>query len=299
MSNTPSTELICPYVLGATFGIEVTSPQGTPIVAEAKVVHVYAPFTMSSVMRITLTPQSTDTTLPGEAILKVYDRRFADGIRKMSSVAPPTSEGEIRYAEYLCAGNVAQTEHQVDEIADQLPEDALEHIELSEQFISILVKGFFKNETITYRALSNLQGKYIPTFYGTTRFLDESSPGLDIAVPGVLVEFIPGTDLSLVDPTTIDVDTVCSTAVDIVNLYSNLNVLNSDVRLENFIVKPNGSEIVMIDFGHCRLRREDEDDQSWGKAKANANEEGCVGWDMHDIFNWNYVESERYYMYFS
>ncbi|CUA77995.1 Pc15g00190 [Rhizoctonia solani] len=291
MGNTPMTRIPCPYFVGATFSLEITPTEGGPFLAEAKVVHVYAPFTMSSVMRVALTPLRTCATFPGEVVLKVYDRRFADGIREECSIDPPTYEGEALYAEYLHSGDVAQTEDQIYELADSLPEER-DHIKLGEHLAAITVKPLFRDEQTTYEALSSLQGRYIPTFYGTTRFLDEpSQAGLDTTVPGILVEFIPGTNLSRVDLTSIELNAVCSTAVDIVNLCSDLNVLNSDVRLENFIVKPNGSEIVMIDFGHCRLRREDEVDQSWKEAKdlwrsllkvpevARYEGAGIEGWD--------------------
>ncbi|EUC64384.1 hypothetical protein RSOL_440540 [Rhizoctonia solani AG-3 Rhs1AP] len=208
--------------------------------------------------------------LPDEAILKVYDRRFADGTRKYHDINPPTYEAEAQYAEYLRSDNVAQTEEQIDEQAELITDGDSHPNELGEHLAAILVKSFFENERTAYSVLSSLQGKHIPMFYGTTRFLNGSSPGLDTTVPGILVEFVP------------------------VNLYSDLNVLNSDVRLENLIVKPNGSEVVMIDFGHSRLRREDEGDQAWKRVKSDEDEEGCVGCVAHRRFGWNYVRSERY-----
>ncbi|KDN46577.1 hypothetical protein RSAG8_04230, partial [Rhizoctonia solani AG-8 WAC10335] len=235
--------------------------------------------------------------LPEDAPEIVYDRRFADGIREEYEMDPLTYEGEARYVEYLRSGNVLQTKDQICELGNQLPEDAPETVELGEHLVAILIKPIFESEKTTYSVLSSLQGKYIPTFYGTTRFLDGSSPGLDTSVPGILVEFIPGTNLSRIDPTSINLHAVCSTAVDIVNLYSDLNVLNRDVRFENFIVKPSGSEIVMIDFGQCRLRREDEDDQAWKEAKWEVDEEGAVGCVARRKFKWNYVGSGRYIVY--
>ncbi|CAE6406167.1 unnamed protein product [Rhizoctonia solani] len=98
MSNTPTTRVPCPYELGATFSLHISPPQGEPFVAEAKGVYVYSPFTMSSVMKVALTSGSTGTTLPGEAVLKVYDRRFADGIREEYELKPPTYEAEAQYA---------------------------------------------------------------------------------------------------------------------------------------------------------------------------------------------------------
>ncbi|CAE6479671.1 unnamed protein product [Rhizoctonia solani] len=297
MSDTLTTRIPCPYALGATFSLQISPPQGEPFVAEAKVVHVYAHFTRSSVMKVALTPESTGTTLPDEAILKVYDRRFANGIRKEYDLEPPTYEAEAQYAEYLRSDNVPQTVAQNYEQADQLPDDAPELVKLAEQLVAVHSKLCFESEKTTYNALSSLQGKHIPMFYGTTRFLDASLPGLDTTVPGVLVEYIPGTSLFQVDPSSIDLDAVCSGAVNIVDQYSDLNVLNRDVRLQIFIVRPSGLEVVMIDFGHCRLRSEDEDDQVWGETKVYQDEEGAVGYVVRNRFGWSYVPSERYVVY--
>ncbi|CUA68973.1 Pc15g00190 [Rhizoctonia solani] len=294
MSHPLTKKVSCPYVLGATFSLEITPPQGGSALAEAKVVHIYAPITVSPVVRVALSTQSTGTMLPGEAVLKIYDPRFAHEIRDNYDVDPPTYEAEVRYRDYLRSGNIAQTGDQIDDLAEGLPLDAPERIELGERFIDILMKELFENETNTYRVLSSMQGKYIPTFYGTTRLLDGSPPGIDTTVLSLLIEYIPGTSLYEIDPTIIDLDTVCSTGVDIVNIYSNLNVLNNDVRLVNFIVKPSGSEIVMIDLANCRMRREDEDDETWKAAKWDEDEEGCVGMVARNKFGWNYVRSGRY-----
>ncbi|EUC61265.1 hypothetical protein RSOL_389780, partial [Rhizoctonia solani AG-3 Rhs1AP] len=297
MSDTPTIRIPCPYALGATFSLQISPPQGEPFVAEAHVVHVYAPFTMSSVMKVALTSESTGTILPDEAVLKVYDRRFANDLRDHFDLEPPTYEAEAQYAEYLRSDRVLHTVAQNYEQADQFPDDSPEHVEIGQQLVAIHSKLCFESEKTAYSALSSLQGKHIPMFYGTTRFLDATLPGLDTTVPGVLVEFIPGTSLFQVDPSSIDLDAVCSGAVNIVDQYSDLNVLNRDVRLQIFIVRPSGSEVVMIDFGYCRLRREGEDDQVWGQTKRTEDEEGAVGYVVRNRFGWSYVPSDRYKVY--
>ncbi|KAG8730862.1 hypothetical protein FRC11_005625 [Ceratobasidium sp. 423] len=298
MEENTANSFPCPYVLGATFKLEVSPPQGTPFVTEAKVVHLYAPFTMSSVMKVALTPRPAGTVAPSEAILKVYDRRFAGGLRKRYQVPPTTIDREVRYAEYLASGNIAQTKDEIDNQFDEVPEGDPDPPELEERLVALAIKPFFENEKTTYSTLSSLQGKYIPTFYGSTKFLeDTSSLEIDTTVPGILIEYIPGTNLSRIDPSAVDLDAICTAAVHIVNTYSNFNVLNRDVRFENFIVKPSGSEIVMIDFGHCRLRKVDEDDQAWKEAKWSEDEEGAVGDVANRKFGWTYVPSERFTVY--
>ncbi|CAE7123943.1 unnamed protein product, partial [Rhizoctonia solani] len=291
--DTHTTTVPCPYVLGATFKLEISPPHGDPFMVEANVTHVFSPFTMSSAMKVALTPESDSTALPSEAVLKVYDRRFADDMREQYCINPPTTEGEAQYVRYLASHNVAETEDQVYELGEHISEDEPEPLGLDERIAAILIQPFFESETTTYSTLSDLQGKYIPTFYGTTRFIDGSSVTLDTTVPGILIEFIPGTNLSQIDPTNTDLDTVCSAALDLVYTCSDRNILNRGVRLENFIVKPNGSEVVMIDFGHCRLRREDEDDQAWGEARWEEDEAGAVGWVARDRFGWSYAGGRK------
>ncbi|CAE7174024.1 unnamed protein product [Rhizoctonia solani] len=288
--DTHTTIIPCPYVLGATFKLEISPPHGDPFVAEAKVTHVFSPFTMSSAMKVALTPQSDSTALPSEAVLKVYDRRFADDMREQEGLVPATYEGEAQYAQYLASEDVAKTEDEVYELMDQIPEGDPNPLTLDEHLAAFIIKSFFESETTVYPILSDLQGKHIPTFYGTTRFVDGSAT-LDTTVPGILIEFIPGTSLSNIDPANTDLDAVCSTAMDIVYTCGDRNILNQDVRLGNFIVKPNGSEVVMIDFGDCRLRREDEDDQAWGEARWDEDEPGAVGCVAHTKFGWSYSQS--------
>ncbi|CUA68972.1 hypothetical protein RSOLAG22IIIB_08225 [Rhizoctonia solani] len=159
MSHLLITRVPCPYILGATFSLEITPPEGASFLAEARVLHVYSPFTVSPVMRVALSTQSVDTILPGEVILKVYDRRFANEIRDEYNVDPPTYEAEVRYADYLRSGNVAQTANEIEDLAEQLPEDHPKLIELGERMVAILAEPCFENEMTTYGLLSSMQGK--------------------------------------------------------------------------------------------------------------------------------------------
>ncbi|KAG9088323.1 hypothetical protein FS749_002235, partial [Ceratobasidium sp. UAMH 11750] len=85
-------------------------------------------------------------------------------------------------------------------------------------------------------------------------------PGLDISVPGVLLEVLPGTSLDDIDSASIDVDKAVKSGLPIVDICGDLGVLDQDVRLGNFIVKLDGCSVVMVDFAQARLRREDEKD---------------------------------------
>lgn len=77
------------------------------------------------------------------------------------------------------------------------------------------------------------------------------------------------------------------------DVYGDLEVLNHDVRLENFIVRPDES-VVMIDFAQARVRRQNESDRAWNRAKASRDEEGAVGWVTRKRFGWAYTPTGRY-----
>ncbi|KFA56242.1 hypothetical protein S40293_00167 [Stachybotrys chartarum IBT 40293] len=73
--------------------------------------------------------------------------------------------------------------------------------------------------------------------------------------------------------------------VRIVHVLGDNNIPNADVRPDNFIVSRNDNNgatsddyrVFMIDFGQSRLRRADEQDHEWGRAKWRQDEEGAVG----------------------
>lgn len=71
-------------------------------------------------------------------------------------------------------------------------------------------------------------------------------------------------------------------AIKAIHLFGNYNILNEDVRPDNILAVEDsnadcGYRPVLIDFGHCRFRDEDETDFDWGRAKHVADEEGAVG----------------------
>ncbi|KAG9096122.1 hypothetical protein FRC07_010980 [Ceratobasidium sp. 392] len=253
----------CPYIVGATFLLRVSPPAGSPFRAHITVQHAYTPFTISPVMRVSL--DSVDDAqvpldLPSEMVLKVYNRRFSPTLRKQHRAKPATYESEEIYLQHLTSGEAPEWEAIGDAIKAtgkrlrDCPAELLEH------YMMFRMEPYFEDECAAYQRLAGLQGRDIPIFYGTTQFLDGLPiPDLDPPVPGILLEVIPGTPLDAVDPTSVDIDALIRNAMRIVDSYSEIGVLNEDVRLGNFIVKPNES-VVMIDFAHSWLR-EDENDQ--------------------------------------
>ncbi|KAG8733070.1 hypothetical protein FRC11_008905 [Ceratobasidium sp. 423] len=101
-------------------------------------------------------------------------------------------------------------------------------------------------------------------------------------------------ETAAIDTSTTDLDAICTAAVHIIYAYSDLHVLNNDVRLRNLILKPNNSEVVMIDLGHCCLRMEHENDRARKGAQNSEDEEGAVGIVGQRKYGWNYVPSGRF-----
>ena len=155
-----------------------------------------------------------------------------------------------------------------------------------EAYLAHVTQHMFDAERTTYERLSPLQSKLIPKLYGVVEskvsllHLDENDDdeGEDCGemVPGLLMEYVSSQTLRQVVqnwkkhepplPTEMLVK-LCEEAVAVVDYVSDFDVLNQDVRLDNFLVRdplvhPSLSlvkhPVVMIDLAQCRLRREDE-----------------------------------------
>jgi hypothetical protein len=84
-------------------------------------------------------------------------------------------------------------------------------------------------------------------------------------------------------------------------MLGDYNILNRDVRPENFMVTSTADQfqVFMIDFALCRFRGEDESDLAWGRAKHTKDEEGAVGLTMRKVlgrhgFELGYESELRY-----
>ncbi|KAG8730062.1 hypothetical protein FRC10_003165 [Ceratobasidium sp. 414] len=254
---------------------------------------------MSSVMRVSLDSITSPRTssrahppsdLPSEMILKVYDRRFAYSMREYRSAKLPTYDSEASYYRYISSGRAPEGIDAINAERDIYFDRKLDDPpELLEHLLATKISPYFDSER-----LSDLQGHYIPIFYGATRFIGGLSiPDLDPPVRGVLLEVIPGIILDTIQPHLVNIDALISDAIRIVDLCGDTGILNKDVRLGNFIVKHDGS-VVMIDFALARLRGMEEDDLAWKRAKWGEDEEGCIGYIAERWYQWPYVPTRKY-----
>ncbi|QRV97667.1 hypothetical protein RhiJN_25686 [Ceratobasidium sp. AG-Ba] len=219
-------------------------------------------------------------------ILKVYDRRFSLLLRERHLVKSPTLRSEAPYHQLIASGQAPE--------ANDISGAITSHgsikncpVELMEHLMTLMIEPYFDDECAACQD--------IPIFYGATKFLDGLSiDDLDPPVPGILLEVVPGIPLDTINPTRTNVDAVIRSAIRIIDRYSELGVLNKDVRLGNFILKPNDS-VVMIDFAQSRPREDDEIEEEWRSDKHMADEEGGISFQAKKKYNWQYVRTLKFY----
>lgn len=260
--------------------------------------------------------------LPSHAFLKLYDRRFADQLRRDFKAKEWTREVEEAYIQSV--GNGSWEEflynlHKVPYFQDDTEDDWADW-QNEAHFANELLK-FFKAEVAAYNALYEQQGKTVPKLLTVVQLdlaigANTTPTNLAIApkvnnslgiqpfqVKGILLQYIEGFSLRQV-PERCPRSTwqgIIDQAVSIVRLFGDYNILNEDVRTENCIISPTTNDegeqryhVFMIDFGHCLIRREDETDLEWGRAKCTLDEEGAIGLMMQMILKRDYGFELRY-----
>ena len=268
---------------------------------EVTVVKLIQPTTMSLVMEVMLEMKSG---LETRAILKLYDRRFATGLRRRERVKPWTPTFEELYKQYVLSGRAKKLFEDLDELSDdEKSDDDTDNDEeerdpnlktgQEEGYLHHYCRKLYANEVRAYESLRDLQGCMIPKFLVAVRL---SYPDTDIPhhlfeyfdTRGILIEYIDGFDL-------LDLQTkapqskwqaVCEDAIHIVNRVSNHGVLNLDVRPENFLVKKSECgetfQVFQINFAQTDFM----DNMPWGvweECQAGIDEEGAVGLVMQKL----------------
>jgi hypothetical protein len=165
-----------------------------------------------------------------------------------------------------------------------------------EAHLDTLLRSYHQSETKAYGKLIELQGRGIPKFFGQTRFaVDPSShSSLEAAVLGILLEYIEGEKLEEL-PLQLFNESIATSALEVVSALCDKEILNNDIRLDNFIVPTSqlGRPVVMIDFSQCIFRGEVSDEE-WYDEKATEDEEGAVGYPLQKKFGWAYQPSRKY-----
>ncbi|EEU36455.1 uncharacterized protein NECHADRAFT_81215 [Fusarium vanettenii 77-13-4] len=248
-----------------------------------------------------------------QAFLKLFDRRFARSLRKWERVGPWTANIEDEFLHKLKSGDLQDflgrlhAEEDSEEDDDEDDWDASEN----EAWLADMMLNYFRAEVATYSALQKHQGDLIPRLFAqVTLQVVQPSTSLDeqqqdtCLVKGILIEYLKGFTLSSLKSSAprSSWQNIVDQGIRITHVLGDNNILNSDVRPDNMMVVRQGKEeyrVCMIDFGHCRMRREDESDHDWGRAKWCQDEEGAIGVVMRGAlakvgFQLHYENSGRY-----
>nr|VWO96103.1 N/A [Ganoderma boninense] len=294
------------------------------------IVKAFRPFTLSPVLLVSLdqssAPSHDQAALPTTAILKLYDRRCLTNIREEFDEGASWSLGKEReYRQYL--DDVATGTVPSGDFASQtfMWDNEVSDGEF-EAYLQFQAQKVFNAERMAYERLHALQGKKIPKLYGLVgheiSISDARGDGTTVteSIPGLLLEYIPGPTLrQLVAtwkardpplPNTV-LTTLCEEAVRGVDRISDFDVLNEDVRIDNFLIREPFVDsssavvedaVVLIDLGQSRLRGKDESEDDWTKAKWSQDETGAVGFVTLGLVRefvgqdvWSYKRSLRYY----
>jgi hypothetical protein len=300
-----------PYVVGSTL---ILQRHGIAEEFQARILEVYEPFTLSCVVKVEFQEGSIE---PSEAILKLYDRRFAIQLRKDQGVEPWTEEYEAAYVDFVRSGGAMEFRRKLraeEDVGDSGTWSSAEN----EAFLQDYCVDTFEDEADVYDVLRDYQGAEIPVLLGSVQLKGSPSSSEDIAhehgdllnINGLLLEYIPGITFAEINeenlPRTSWQDVV-DQAIRITHIFSDSNILNEDVRPANIIATPDstkecGHRAVMIDFGLCRFREEGEPESDWGRAKHTQDEEGAVGMVMATRlrsygFELEFKPSRRYMQY--
>ncbi|KAK3940582.1 hypothetical protein QBC46DRAFT_434436 [Diplogelasinospora grovesii] len=230
---------------------------------QAKVVKLVEPQTMSVVMQVTLEMGSECGV---NAILKLYDRRFAMQLRAEEEAGRWTISTETIYRKYVIQGKAEKlfrelNDRDEEEESANSDDDAEETLDSAmktgrkEGYLQHCCKKLYRNEVRAYGMLGELQGK---------------------TIQGILIEYIDGFKLSEVQSRAprCTWQAICEGAIRAVRLVGEHNILNRDIRPDNFIVRATPDEgayeVFQIDFGFSELKNNNpwkrwrDDEESFG-----------------------------------
>ncbi|KJX97044.1 hypothetical protein TI39_contig585g00001 [Zymoseptoria brevis] len=223
---------------------------------DVKIIRAHVPFTMSCVLTVELPDTGIgDTDQPTQAILKLYDRRFAAQLRKDEGDDERWSpEIENEFAKFVASGEAAPFVSKLRDDDDfEEPEEGWSAAE-NEAYLHNWCSDLFVTEVRAYDTLRALQGKQVPRLFKSTEF------GV---VKGLLLEYVPGPTLTEMP--------------DVMPKESWQGIVDQAVGVVRAV--PDGDErrVMMVDFGLCEFRPEGMKDEEWGRKKCTKDEEGAVG----------------------
>lgn len=190
-----------------------------------------------------------------EFVLKLYDRRFMNNARNQGKRPRNwTEEVEGAYRRFMVgiqrAGGIEAKYPDWKKwdvtLANLRDKDGV----LFEAMLERTCREMRKLEAAVYGRLESLQGSIVPRFYGTARLMSPHAADDSLAeVEGFLLEYVRGVSLgayvesSLMCPhsppcvSDAQLADVCDSAVQTVRKIGEYDYLNTDVRLDNVVVR--------------------------------------------------------------
>ncbi|KAJ4318761.1 hypothetical protein N0V94_004275 [Neodidymelliopsis sp. IMI 364377] len=275
------------------------------------------------------------TNLEGDFVLKTYDRRHINNLRKkeadtwsrawdMEFEKRRWSKDFVEFflksmaSEYL--GYTGESDEEGDDQGESHEEDKNELDAYNELYFEVFCLRMYSAELEVYRRARKhrIDGIHVPRFISSVRIPRSyhskhcQHRGASIkGRPGVLMQYIPG--FSLIDlyyeefpaPPRQDWQYIVDDGKGVVQYYmQHMDMRNEDDNLaRNTVVHwdpiTQKWKCKLIDFGHCLFREEGMSDWDWRKNQAWIDEEDCIGRHM-EIFlkerkNFDYVFERSQY----
>ncbi|KAG8666592.1 hypothetical protein FPOAC1_011402 [Fusarium poae] len=253
---------------------------------QVKIKRQQLPYTFSSGAVVEEVSDFLDKSEGNQFFLKMCDRRAAEELRDEYGVPPWSDDIENVYVNGVQSGAVEAVHKGLRDVPDFLDDNGSDWDEgEDEAFLDDWQRKLYEAEVETYDRLKEYQGQYYPRLLATVK-LDISPPNAILSAEqrelhqqkGFLLQYLHGftlRDMIAKAPAAAWQDIV-DQGIKTVDILGDHDIVNKDVRLDNFIIVPriHTYQVFMIDFGLCRFRRPDESDAEWGRVKCNEDEEG-------------------------
>ncbi|KAL4066703.1 hypothetical protein J3A83DRAFT_215091 [Scleroderma citrinum] len=223
--------------------------------------HVIRPFTPFTKAQVYLVRPESHKDFPSPLVLKVFDPRYLDD--RFPKHAHRPSRPWTLAAESLAIQKREQGEITDDFDIYQLDEEEAEPWHWEAHFFNLL-EGSFESEVLAYKRLVELQGQFIPKFYGSGRLIPTPPKSRAIEPGAILIEYIPGVLLRDIDPALV-LPKLYRPLMKAVAIFDERGVIHYDINENNVMFTPPEApeRAVIIDFGCAGLRQEGVSDEEW------------------------------------
>ncbi|PGG99559.1 hypothetical protein AJ79_08496 [Helicocarpus griseus UAMH5409] len=187
---------VSPYKVGRTLNVQLG--QAGPVTS-ATISRIF-----ESNLSCTMAVKIDSSSLNGQSVLKLYDRRFASRMRQHGKATAWNPDVEHQYRQFVQSGNGPSFFKFIRETDDEdLRYDYLDdwNDAQREAYLQHFCIHFYRTETEVYRRLHLVQGIDIPRLFASLWIpaisSESAAAGKEfLSCPGLLVEFLHGFPLS-------------------------------------------------------------------------------------------------------